>query len=369
MSMSDPPDCLAYHLSRPLTQARSLATMACATAAAGVKQFMASDTEASTKPETSALQFYLLNHAAALIRKQRGPHEPLPEIEQRLVQRYYARNSLAAIRASYYLLLICTRESRHLTNPGVLHPKLGKELGPEVVAFNAKIKGTGSEVAYQTFLNQPPACPLGVYARALQYIFYQGKFNSGYGGPAWGKVADCLVNFVLGLYSPEMMLDTIWTLCHNNGPIFNKGMLYAGYASAQGVQKLLDVQRSGQVPELVLHDNWAKPFLTPELKVAANDIRTAFPGQIGGFVDWYKVEALGAVGKYPNEKKQQIANQQIDPAALKAQADQAAAMAAADLQAAQAAQAAAHAAEQQKWFHVMPGLKLEKVKPKRSVAA
>ena len=77
-------------------------------------------------------------------------------------------------------------------------------------------------------------------------------------------MTDCLVRFVSGEFSAEMMLDTVWTLAHNGGPIFNKGQFYACTANAL---RILDVQRSGQIPEAVLFDHAIEGFADAELQI------------------------------------------------------------------------------------------------------
>jgi len=96
----------------------------------------------------------------------------------------------------------------------------------------------------------------------------------------------------------EMMIDTAYTLAHNNGPMFNKGMLYDHYGN--DFKKILDVQRSGQIPEFIL-EGGAK-FLTPLQSSVFNDALTALKGEFGNYVDWYQVEKLGSLIKYPVEK-------------------------------------------------------------------
>ena len=93
---------------------------------------------------------------------------------------------------------------------------------------------------------------IGKFCEALAWQFYHCKWAGGYGGKKWGVVTDCLVRFVKGEFSAEMMMDTVWTLSHNSGPIFNKGQFYGMYG--HNLYRILDVQRSGQVPEAVLFD-------------------------------------------------------------------------------------------------------------------
>jgi len=124
---------------------------------------------------------------------------------------------------------------------------------------------------------------------------------SSYGGKPWGHIADTLKKLVLGETSPEMFTDTAWTLAHNNGPMFNKGMLYKQYT--QSLYKILDVQRSGQIPQLVREGG--VDGITSVVKNVYENCAKVFPEEFSGHVDWFKVEALGALHHYPNEKAKQ----------------------------------------------------------------
>jgi hypothetical protein len=342
----------------------------CLDVAKKISEYMKADMSPTTKPEVEGLWFYGMNHGMALVSARYAAYEPLPPEVLKFVHEYHKVLGPKAVRAFYYLLLICTRESRHVQGSKVFDEKLLKLFGGVASGFNASIRGKGSTTAYKAFLTSgsTPEMTLGGYVKSLQWIFYNGKFSSGFGGPAWGKVADCLVRFVTGEFTAEMMLDTIWTLCHNNGPIFNKGMLYQMYSPY--LLRLLDVQRSGQIPEAVRSDLTLMPFVSSELSAHINWLCKTFPGKIGTYVDWYVVEALGAVNSYPHEKSAQIKKHGLSPKALeasKAEAEALAAEEAAELAATQ--KAAMTKAEWEKThFAVMPGLDLEKFEPKRKAA-
>jgi hypothetical protein len=105
---------------------------------------------------------------------------------------------------------------------------------------------------------------------------------------------------VYGEFTPEMFGDTAFTLAHNNGPMFNKGMLYSNYSSE--FKKILDVQRSGQIPQYLSE----KVFIGDVVPTYMAEAVVVFPAELTGTVDWYKVEALGALGNYALLKKKQV---------------------------------------------------------------
>lgn len=361
MALTDPKNTLAYHQSRVLVQHRNMGGVPCANVAKSIKGFMKADKNASQSPEKDALWFYGMNHATALICANRHPLEPLPADELEVIEAYHSEIVPRTVRAFYYLLLICIRESRHVGHNPNFKTVLKAQFGEAAVDFNTMINGTGSDGAYQSFLNNAPACDVGTLVRSLQHIFYKGQFGGGYGGPAWGKVSDCLVNFVDGTFSAEMMMDTIWTLCHNNGPIFNKGMMYGHYS--EHIIRILDIQRSGQIPEAVLSDNYVMAYADPKLKEAMSWVQSRFPESIGKYVDWWTVEALGAVKQYPGEKVSQKVKYGPSAKATKAEQDAAIKHELAIKAAKQKAEADA-----KKFFTIMPGVKVEKIKIDRDAA-
>jgi hypothetical protein len=353
VAITDPKDTLAFHQSRVLTTHRDMSHVPCANVAFASKEFDKNDLNPQAKPETEALWFYGMNHGMALIASEFAPLEPLPEWELQFVNMYHQLMAEKAVRAFNYLVLICTREFRHNQSLAKHAPEIGKQFGQPVQDFFVSVKG-GEHGIKEAFLNNPPAATIGDYTKALQWGFYHCKWNGGYGGKAWGAVTDCLVRFVTGEFTAEMMLDTVWTLCHNNGPIFNKGFLYS--MCTQNLVKILDVQRSGQVIEAVLTDKHLQDYAPPGLKQTLSAVTGRFAGQIGEYVNWELVEALGSVHKYPTEKQAQFAKHGMSPEAKAAQT-----LAEKKAMEAQAIAEAKLAEHKKNWFQVMPGLEVKKV--------
>ena len=179
----------------------------------------------------------------------------------------------------------------------------------------------------------------------MKWMFYNSKWSKGYGGKAWGRVADCLVKFVAGEFTAEMMLDTNWALAHNNGPIFNKGIFYQYHTPM--LKKILDIQRSGQIPEAIIEDNGhVSEYVTPEIFDHASWLKTRFPASIGDYVDWYKVEHLGAVQSYTSDKIEQSKKYGLSPFA--------------DPQNKKKPQKIENEKVDKSYFEIMPGIKVKK---------
>ena len=357
MAITDPQDTLAFHQSRILSRHVDNSQVSCKLVAKAMNAYAAASHKDAC-PESEALWFYAMNHGVALISAKKAPLEPLSKWELQFVDAYYTRLADKAARAFYYLVRICTRESRHNKSFGTAIPKITAMFGQEVGDFFQGVKG-GEDGIANAFSKNPPNAPIGQYVKAMEWMFNNCSWSSGYGGKKWGLVNNCLTRYVTGEFSAEMMLDTIWTLSHNNGPIFNKGWLYTMYT--HDIMRLLDVQRSGQIPTACLTDPKLMKFVEGDLLGYMQGLKKFFPADVGDYVDWEVVESLGSVHKYPNEKKAQADQYGLSPAA-KAAKEAAAAKAKAD-----AEKAAMEAAEHAKnWFQVMPGTEVQKVTIKRA---
>lgn len=305
-------------------------------------------------PERDAVIFYLLNHAMSVVRQRVHPMERLGAYLP-LVEEYHRQLSIRATRMFMYLVLICTRESRHDKSNGAW--SAGHSTA--VIKFHSSIKGSGSDGAVDRFMSNPPGVFLGEYTRFLVDVFYKGSYSGGYGGKAWGAVADVLHGYATGKLSAEMMMDTAFTLCHNNGPIFNKGMLFSGYSKE--IYKILDVQRAGMIPQL-LASNGTQWAIDNQISTLYGKCRSILGSAFDGYVDWYMVEELGSMHKYPDEKVAQV-NAHGYPSAFKAKLEIEALK-----KKVAAEQAAKDAAEQAKGFlEIYPGVSVKKVSSNRHV--
>ncbi len=265
-------------------------------------------------PEVDAVIFYLMNHAVAVVRQRVGLLEPLGKYLP-LLDMYHNELAVRSARMFYYLLLICSRESRHEKNDleGGFWKDIKAKYPASIIKFHKSMKGKGSLAAASSLTEtHTPECTLGQFTSYLYENFYTGKFNGGYGGKKWAVVAKVLDDFVHGRITGEMMMDTAFTLAHNGGPIFNKGMLFTMYGDE--LYKILDVQRAGMIPQYVAEGcyKWSDNKSILNLHSAAREI---IGDEFAGYVDWYQVEALGSVKKYSTEKQKQDKKFGINPTA------------------------------------------------------
>ncbi|QWS69852.1 hypothetical protein [Vibrio phage vB_VpS_PG28] len=250
-------------------------------------------------PEVEALRFYLLNHLVAERTSNLERHEPLSEQDQALVQDYIKEVGKTATAMFTYLLLICTREMRHTKDyDGGFHASF-KEKHPNAHHVYEYVRSAGSTGAVNNFLAKGCEGGLTEYCAGMVYAFYQGNFSSGFGGVAWGGIADVLYAFANGTISAEMMIDQSFHLAHNNGAIFNKGMVFNMYSGSLAL--ILDVQRSGQIPNLIQHGlskNGNKVLDLNHRKPSEELLAKHAQGKEYPDVDWEAVMKLGAKQGY-----------------------------------------------------------------------
>lgn len=366
MALTDPKNTLAYHNSRVFTSQRDMSDVPLHFVVGQLKTYLDS-TKSWVRPEAEATIFYSLNHGMALIGARKAPLQPLDEWEERFARYYHHRTSVIAARAFYYLLVICNREARHNKSMVQNHKEMTTKFGAPCADF-FRYSGAGEEGIHQHLLNKTPACSVGTFVDAIRWQFYNSEWSGGFGGAAWGAVTDCLCRFVKGEYSAEMMVDTVWTLSHNNGPIFNKPYLYVDQDDTD-LLRVLDIQRSGQMVEGAMFDETVSDYVTfdGEYVKAIKSMVERYPGEFGAYVDWFKVSNLGGIGYYAHDQAKQ--EQNLSPeekAALQALKLAAQAEAAKKAEAEQLAAKIAAEKFAKLNYEIMPGVYVAKVEMNRA---
>ena len=239
-------------------------------------------------PETEALWFYLQQHAMGLAERALDNDEPMGEFTP-FITAYHTDIPRKTLRMFYYLLLICTRETRH-ANGGPQKTALYNKY-PNIQYFHREDISDSSGASYVTaMLAAMPDVSLGEYTQFLVDAF-GCSYSSGYGGKAWAAVATPLNEFVKGNISAEILMDTAFTLEHNNGQIFNKGMLYHN-GNDLATRKILDVQRSGQIPQLIAENKYdLGSFISGDMQNYVSAFSKLDSGFTGG-VNWSIVKDI-----------------------------------------------------------------------------
>jgi len=254
--------------------------------------------------EEEAILFYLLNDAFGRLGSQFDKKENLSEEADALARLYLKKASESSARLFYYILTIITREARHA--PSHCIAKLDPQY--KITEFIKGLKSNASSSTAADYMKDGCASTLsgvslGEYVAGIVDVFKKWGNPNNFGGKPWAEIAEVLRKVVFGEISLELMNDLSWSLAHNNGPMFNKGMLYDHYTKE--LLKILDVQRSGQIREYVANGELGN--CTHALHDALSAIDACLPCPDPLYVDWFKVEALGALGDYPSEKAKQVA--------------------------------------------------------------
>ena len=303
-----PKNTLAYYLSAPQFRPVDLQHVPSRVVGGNTQKYW--DTHKEIDPDLEAVKFYALNQMAAIVRQQFTLHEPLPEWANKVMQTYVATVADQGERLLHYLLLICTREARHATDKGKSTFKT--EFGSEFDVLNnfyANLHSDsgGPNSAAADWAKNDLKIGIGKYLRFCSRVFNDLPWGGSYGGKKWGAISETAETFVKGKTTMEMMIDTSWTLAHNGGPMFNKGMLYSHYTPT--LYKILDVQHSGQICEMLV-DTINPVSISGQSSLYAHlqAVKENVKGSIGDFVDYHKVTAMGIPGKcksYTSEKANQ----------------------------------------------------------------
>lgn len=190
-------------------------------------------------PQAFIAEFYIQQHARSLVSINKDESKCAEFLND------YAQDIASkATRLFTYMMFIVSRESRHA---GYLsHASNANE---ETIDLVKNLSGSGSDGSVERFKNfKFNTLNVGTYLKDLEEVFRKCSFSGGYGGDPWGDIALCLYRFVKGELNAETFIDQSCTLAHNNGPMFNKGMVF-GSQETEIIETLLDIQAAGKIPQ------------------------------------------------------------------------------------------------------------------------
>ena len=232
--------------------------------------------------------YYLHSHAQHLIEGRRDPTEELPDEEAKVLEMGYRERSQIAMRMFYYLLKITGEEGQFGT--------ARSDSLFEYVEEQTSVKA--AEWLRTLMTDRKPHIPtgsdikLGDTVRACLMGFDYATWSSGYGGARWAAVSQTLDAVVHGRTTLELMVDNAFTLCHNNGTIFNKGHNYT--QCGREYYPILDVQASGQIPNII-HQGRGILGITPRVKEVWAAYAELFPEEFKAPYDERKVKSMEGV--------------------------------------------------------------------------
>ena len=247
-------------------------------------------------PQLSAIKFYTLNHLVSVIKSNSANDIELYDYNK-VYEAYNQQLLDTGLKIFYYLLCICVREARHL---GSIKDKYKESNACKLLQ---SLKGKSGSVSVTEFISNTNNSAkygnvtIGELIDLLMPVFYDHSWSSSFGGEAWGNITTQLQKYVNGDCSLEILVDTAFTLSHNTGNIFNKGIIYENNTSK--LIEVLDVQRSGQMPEYVATIDFIS---SDEKDKLLKHIGTVSDFQVFATkVDWQKVNDLGALNDYSHK--------------------------------------------------------------------
>lgn len=275
---------------RAVFQKRDLSAAPMTEIAKKMKQF-ASKHGTARNVEEEATLFYLSSHGFHCLEASVTPTEELTPQKAQLAEQHVQRMNLMGLRMFYYILVISAEEMQfgQARNEGLFD-----FVESNTSAGAAKwLKGVMERGSGRDFFKNTEGLTLGECVQALEMGFRFARWSPGFGGLPWAQIAETAGEVIRGSNSLELMVDKAFTLCHNNGAIFNKGHYYSHYD--QRFYQLLDIQASGQIPGAI-HSKMSLPGVS---SAAARELHAqfakVFPEEFNTAYDASRVKSMESV--------------------------------------------------------------------------
>lgn len=245
--------------------------------------------------EAAAISFYLSNHGFHLIEAANAPTEALSPLHAKLAQDHVALTSRMGMRMLFYILTISAEEAPfELERKPNFFDFVESATSPDASKWLKAIMDRSGRAG--GMLGTAKTCgnaTLGQCVKALELCFRFGKWNYGFGSLPWAIVAETAGEVIRGTNSLELMVDKAFTLCHNNGAIFNKGHQFTTYR--QDFYAILDIQASGQIPSAIAAGIKSSGFDSPAVKAIHQKYAKAFPEEFNKKYDPSLIKSMEAV--------------------------------------------------------------------------
>lgn len=301
-----PQNTMFSYLANPMFDKIDMSQLPISALAQGYLDFEKSQGKSRPAPETDALKFYFLNHAFHVMKSKFHELEELPDELAEVAQKHLFITTEVAKRLFFYSLIIAVEEARfmHEQSPSFWSHLKGR-YGDEFHDFakNGFTKKNHQFGSSRDLLSLGSLdMTAGEYCSAMVSVFAFGNWSPGFGGKGWVPIASLLSDCVHGALSFESMGDQAFSLCHNNGSMFNKGHLYQHYTHF--IYEILDIQDSGQIPQWI-GNNLSNRFVDKDLKEVFLLMKKHFPEEMSGPVNQALIKNSEAKR---NKKAKNLAN-------------------------------------------------------------
>lgn len=275
-----PTNTMFNFLSNPMFDSHNYSELPVSKLAKEIDTFMAKNKN-HPAPETDALTFYLLNHGFHVMKTKFNQLEALNSDMIEVAEQHIAMTNRVAKRLFCYSTIIAVEEARFMHDQDdIFYDFLKREYGEDFLNYVKNGFSVGSDHKLTSFGKLDMTC--GEFFDGMVSVFAFGKWQGGFGGKGWVGIASLMADVIKGSISLENMADQAFSLCHNNGSMFNKGHLYQYYSSF--IYDILDIQDSGQIP-LWIDNNKSSKFITAELKKVHTILSEYFPNEMTGKID------------------------------------------------------------------------------------
>ena len=257
--------------------------------------------------ETIAYAFYFMEHALSEVEKRYAFEQELPDGMKEVVKESLSVYETIFTLCFSYVFSIVSRESRHLFNQTSdfstldasdidLESRLavsgrtlfGKKTIKDCLYLTSSIACCSSKDLKRGGFKankKAPDITISTYLEYLQFIFNNADWEEGYGGIMWANITETLHNLIKGEISPKIFIDTVWSLEHNNGCIFNKDTVFREPSGDSTLYFILQAQAAGIIPYMVNQEDYK--FIDPRLESSYKNFDSSSCGE--KFANSFKV--------------------------------------------------------------------------------
>jgi len=307
---------LEEHRNRPLFKSRDISHSKVSDIATQTLEFCKKAQKVSIGE--TAVTFYFFNHASTLASQQAAQSHVVSPLHKDLFETYCAEGNAIGVRMFHDIFFMLNAMASFTHPEPSQFEMIEDDFGAECADLLREVCGQhGSNTwwtpafgesgkALSVIAQSNKAVGLSDWVDALGLILDWRQRELAY-GPLWSDVARMYGKFVRGGTSLETLIDTSFTFCHCNGSFFEKGHLFT--AVGNSVFDVLDVQRSGQIPQMV-HEKKCISF--PSIIKYSKQFKDLDTEVFAGPVNWGNVkkvsrESLVFTNKYANAWNQRWA--------------------------------------------------------------
>jgi hypothetical protein len=272
-----PPSTMFTYAANPMFEPVDISGVPIGAVAQKIDQFKARSK--MVHPESDALSFYFLNHAFHVMRTKINAMETLDAEMVEVAETHIRLSNEIAQRLFFYNLVIAVEEAGFIPQQDAgFYALIEDRYGEDFLDFMQKGFSRGSGMT--SFGKLKMTC--GEFSTAMVATFGFGKWQHGFGGKGWVPIAALASDCIHGRVSFEQMADQSFSLCHNNGSMFNKGKFYHCYTHF--IYDILDIQDSGQIPQWI-GAHLDSQYVSADLKKLYQTLARRFPEEMTGPVD------------------------------------------------------------------------------------